>query len=223
MQHYDEALGTLASAAQEMQNWLTAHQYDADREAQRKNGGMLAGILQNLCFASLERQRETDAENTGREAVAVARQYSGADSPVLARALFGVSIVWYRKKDYATAREMLEEALKIFQAHKELKMTAFCLNNLARISEELGEKEKGVELHRKAVALRRDLPDKSDLAFSLGNLGVALATIGDWERAEAALSEALAIYRSLGMTDSREYKGYNYNLEICRKAKNKAE
>ncbi len=52
-----------------------------------------------------------------------------------------------------------------------------CLNNLGRLYEECGQLDRGIALHRKAVALRQDvLGDHEDTAFSLGNLGVALAS-----------------------------------------------
>ena len=215
MKHYEEAMGTFVSAAQEIQNWLTSQQFESEDSGKQKNGEMLAGILQNLCFAYLEKKRMAEAENTGLEAIAVARQYASPDSLILARTLFGVSIVWYRKGDYAYAQKMLEEALKIFRKQDEMKMAAFCLNNLGRISEELGDKEQGVSLHRQAVALRRQLPDKLDLAFSLGNLGVALANMENWQEAEDSLAEAISIYKKEGKESMPEYAGFLKNLEIC--------
>lgn len=218
MNRYDEALGTMRSAAQELQDWLANHQYDANDETQKRIGSLLSGILVNLCFACMERKLVAEAENIGQEAIAVTRQYAGADSHDLARALFGVSVVWYRQRDFAKAAQMLEEALSIFQKHDDRKMAAFCFNNLGRIYEEQGNFEKGASFHQKAVEIRRTLPDELELAFSLGNLGAALASLGRWGDAETALSEAVEIYHKKGKEDLPEYIGFIKNLEICRKA-----
>lgn len=218
MRRHDEALGTLRDAAQDLQNWLASNQYEDDRDARRKNSGLLSGILQNICFAYAETGKLDDAENAGREAIAVAREYAGKDSSVLARALFGASVAWYRKGDYAECAAMLEEAKNIFQKTDDNKLLAFCLNNLGRIYEEQGKKEEGIAMHRQAVALRRNLPDELDLAFSLGNLGVALASMDKWQEAADSLNEAVEIYARRGRENSPEAAGFARNLAICRQA-----
>lgn len=218
MQRYSEALGTLRSASQELQDWLSNHQYEANDKTRKRIGSLLAGILANLCFACIERNLASDAVNAGKEAIIVARQYAGEDSLDLARALFGVSVAWYRQRDFTTATSMLEEALSIFQKHDDFKMAAFCFNNLGRIYEEQGDSEKGIGFHQKAVDIRRKLPNQLDLAFSLGNLGVALASQARWNEAEAVLSEAVEIYRKNGKEELPECIGFARNLEICRKA-----
>lgn len=218
LRRFDEALGTFRAAAQNLQDWLVSHQYGASFESQKRAGSLLAGVLENLCFACQERQYHEEAEKVGKEAIDVARQYAGEDSLALARALFSVSVVWYRQKDFAIASNMLEEALSIFQKRDDLKMAAFCYNNLGRILEEQGDAEKGVSFHKKAVEIRRKLPDDRDLAFSLANLGAALASAKQWAGAIAALSEAVEIYQRNGQAGSSEYETITRNLEICRQA-----
>ena len=62
------------------------------------------------------------------------------------------------------------------------------------------------------------LGDHTETAFSLGNLGVALATAGQWQEAVDTLQEALDCYARAGHTTGPDIEGYRKNLEICRHA-----
>lgn len=63
----------------------------------------------------------------------------------------------------------------------------------------IGEPEKGEQMHREALRLRRTLygPKHLDVSWSLHRLGFALANRGMHAEAEAAMREALAIRRKL--------------------------
>ena len=112
-------------------------------------------------------------------------------------------------------------AMQIWQAQPEPSpRLGTCLNNLGRIEEEKGNHAQGIALHREAVALRRSLLGQchEDTAFSLGNLGVALAASGQWHEAADILESALACYARLGRYKCPEAEGYRKNLAVCRKA-----
>jgi len=111
----------------------------------------------------------------------------------------------------------VQRALAIWQGHAGFaQRIGVCLNNLGRICEERGQTEQGIALHRQALALRqRSLGEHEDTAFSLGNLGVALAAAGYWAEAAARLREAVALYGKLGRGDSAEAQSYRSNLAIC--------
>ena len=95
-----------------------------------------------------------------------------------------------------------------------------CLNNLGRICEERGQLAEGIALHRQAVALRRELRgEHEETAFSLGNLGVALASAGQWDEAAATLQDSVSMYDRLGLGMGAEAQGYKKNLEICHQAR----
>ena len=69
------------------------------------------------------------------------------------------------------------------------------------------------------MAIRKELlGDHTETAFSLGNLGVALATAGQWQEAVDTLQEALDCYARAGHTTGPYIEGYRKNLEICRHA-----
>lgn len=188
--------------------------------AQENAAGAEIPLLCNFSHALLEGSEVGEALKVAASAVEKCRENPEIPSELAAFALFTLSSVQYRQKDLEKARASILEAKDIWEKAGNRVKAATCMNNLGRIHEELGDLEAGVYWHQKAVAERRHLPDKSDLAFSLGNLGVALAQAGQWRKAADSLWEALAVYASLGMEDSREYQGYKHNLEICERALN---
>lgn len=177
-------------------------------------------LLCNLAHGLLE---VNEPDKALAQALTAVEKYHNSAEMALesgAFALFTLSSVYYRLKELEKAGECALEAKELWEKAGNREKAATCMNNLGRINEELGNLEQGVLWHQKAVAERRLLPDRLDLAFSLGNLGVALAQLNQWRLAADALSEALAIYAALGMAESREYQGYRYNLEICKQALN---
>lgn len=145
----------------------------------------------------------------------------GPHSSPLAQALVNFSAVLYRQKDLDGAEALLLQAQAIWKGQKPLPPElGTCLNNLARIEEERGRPAAGIALHRQAVALRREMLGAchSDTAFSMGNLGVALASDGQWHEAVETLEAAVACYAQLGKQDSPDAVGYRENLAVCRRA-----
>ena len=157
-----------------------------------------------------------------REAVDGLRAAFGKDHPLVAGALLRLSACLYMQRDLDGAEELLLKARDVFekQPGNESRMdVSTCLNNLGRIREERGDLEQGIALHRQAAAIRKELlGDHTETAFSLGNLGVALATAGQWQEAVDTLQEALDCYARAGHTSGPDIEGYRKNLEICRHA-----
>lgn len=182
---------------------------------------LLAGIWQNLSFASLELGDYDESREFSRKALETGRKFLPANSSQIAAIYFGVSALHYRLHEWDAAERLTLRAKEIWDSEsaRNPEKAATCMNNLGRIYEERGETETGIIWHRKAVTARRELPDKKDLAFSLGNLGVALAQNGQWQESETALVEAVDLYDEIGMGDSRECQGYKTNLEICKARK----
>lgn len=177
-------------------------------------------LLQNLCFALSETGAPEESAAVGREAARLAETIFGPGSPELAGALLRLSAAPYRQRDLDGAEALIRRARTIWEGQPGAtpQEVGTCLNNLGRIHEERGDLAGGIAFHREAVALRRTLPDRGDLAFSLGNLGVALAQDGQWREAVAALDEALLVYAALGRAHSPEARAYAANLDICRRA-----
>ncbi|MFC4677863.1 DUF4125 family protein [Desulfovibrio legallii] len=179
------------------------------------------GALQNLAHLLLEQGDLRQSAALGQEAVRLCEAAEGPRSPRLASALLHLSAACYRQRDFAGAEACLTRARDIFSVQSppnpEL---GTCLNNLARLREEHGDAREGIDLHRQALALRQRLLGEchEDTAFSLGNLGVALASDGQWAEAADTLARALDCYGRLGRADGPEAQGYRHNLEVCRQA-----
>lgn len=181
---------------------------------------LLCRALQNLCFALAETGAVEESATVGHEAGSLAEALFGPRSPELAGALLRFSSALYRACDFAGAEALILRARAIWEAQPgpTPQEVGTCLNNLGRIREELGDMTAGIAFHRQAVAFRRTLPDRDNLAFSLGNLGVALAEDGQWQAACDALEEALELYAALGKGEGAEARGYAANLAVCRDA-----
>lgn len=169
---------------------------------------------------------DTAAINLGEKALAILKKVADqanketkeAARGQLAAAHFTLSYGYYNAKNWNRAEEHVRAALAIWEEQKGMESTdvATCFNNLGRIYEERGQHTKGVELHKKALALRRKiLGTHEDTAFSLGNLGTAQAVADQLEGAIASLTEAVAIYTELGLGEGTLVASYKKNLELC--------
>lgn len=180
----------------------------------------MQGALQNQAHAHLVMGSTDIAKKIGAEALDLAEKAWGLDSPRVAQALFHLSAPYYNTKDYDKAENMLLRAKKIWEAQpgEMAEEVGTCLNNLGRIYEERGQNETGADYHRRAVELRRALPNKEDLAFSLGNYGVALGSGGKLKEACDALRECVVIYNALGKGAQPEAKAFEANLSLFERA-----
>ena len=210
------ALGQHAQAVAALEESLALLRAGAGSDA-----ALLAGVMQNLAHVWLESGNPQKSAALGLEAVQLCEAAFGQDSPRLAAALFHLSAAHYRQKCFDDAENCLQRAQAIWEKQNPLPQElGTCYNNLGRIEEERGHMAQGIALHRKALALRQKLLGgcHEDTAFSLGNLGVALAADGQWAEAADMLEAAVACYARLGRYAGPESAGYKQNLEVCRKA-----
>lgn len=179
-----------------------------------------AGVLQNLARLHLLAGHRETSVALGTEVLEGLEQALGAGHVEVARAMQGLAAAHYELKHWDRAEALLLRAKGIWEAQATpAPELAVCYNNLGRLNEERGQYERGIAWHRQAVALRRELlGEHPDTAFSLGNLGVALASAGQWEEAVRVLEECLACYAHCGRTGGYEVEGYRRNLEVCRQA-----
>jgi len=142
-----------------------------------------------------------------------------------ASVLFTLSMSAYVSRALNKAEERLLRAMEIWKAlyGEDCPERAVCLNNLGRICEESDRLEEGIAWHRAALAMKKKvLGTHPETAFSLGNLGTALASAGQWKEAAALLDEALACYAACGQTSGPHIDGYRRNRDICLQALNEA-
>ena len=181
---------------------------------------MTLGAMQNLAHAMLGIGKIEESLAIGREALHQTVEVCGPDSPQVAEAQLRLSAAYYRKRDFDRAESLMRKAKEIWEKQGFcVPQLGVCLNNLGRICEERGQLSEGIALHRQAVALRRELlGEHEDTAFSLGNLGVALAADGQWREAAETLQASAEMYVSLGQGDGADAQAYKKNLEVCLQA-----
>lgn len=176
--------------------------------------------LENVARLEQDRGHPERALPLGRQALDILVETLGTDHPEVARARLNLSTHLYALKRYDEAEREQREALRVWEARdgRRSRHVATCLNNLGRLCEERGELDRGVELHREAVSIRRELlGEHPDTAFSLANLGVALLAAGNPRDGARVLEEALALHERLGSGASAEAATCLHNLATCRR------
>ncbi|MEM8996997.1 MAG: tetratricopeptide repeat protein, partial [Acidobacteriota bacterium] len=90
---------------------------------------------------------------------------------------------------------------------------ASTLNNLALLKGNNGQREASVELHERALAIRRAVldPDHPDLAETYNNYGVVLTDLGRYDEAVAMNLEALKIRREVYGVEHFSYASTVFN------------
>jgi tetratricopeptide (TPR) repeat protein len=153
------------------------------------------------------------AERYYREAIAVRRSLSGAQTSTIAHLLDGLGTTLIYQGDYVEADSILREALALKREVLEPKHWGISttLNNLAGVHLEQGQHEDAIPLLREAVQIRRRIiGEHPDVATALDNLGRSLLESGRKEEAEPILNESLAIYQKTLGPD------HNWNAYVLR-------
>ncbi len=199
-----------------------AHETEqACRLLEHAPGAARALALTALARMKLACRDTAGSVSVGRTALSLLRQSLGPDDPRLAPSLFALSFGEYESRNFAEAEALCLEARDLWEKQKgpESLEVSTCLNNLGRICEETGRPDEGIALHRAALDIRRKvLGDHPETAFSMGNLGTALASAGRWREAADMLEQAIACYARCGHTGGNDIEGYRRNLEVCRSA-----
>ena len=115
-----------------------------------------------------------------------------------ARALHGAGMLASAQSDYARARPMFEEALRIRLDLGELEDAAATLNQLGLIGLDTGDLEAAERHCRHGLEIRRSLGDQAAIAASLNTLGGVLQFGGRNDEAAELLTESVEIRRRLG-------------------------
>ena len=187
------------------------------------SASLTLGVMQNLSFALQGLGRLDESIELAAEAARGLEASLGPDAPQLAECLLRLSSSWYRKGNFDRAETLMLRAQAIWEKLGDAEKLGTCLNNLGRIHEERGQLAEGILLHRRALAVRQAAQgEHEDTAFSHGNLGVALATAGQWDEAIEHLRAAVDMYDRVGKGGCPEARGYRDNLELCLKARDEA-
>lgn len=189
----------------------------SEQKADGRSRQLLGALLNLGRFYTLDREY-TKAERKLGIAAQLALSQFGEQSSQFAECLFLQSEPAYREKNYSQAGQLLSKAASIWEkAERPPVKLGACYNNLGRIYEEMGILDEGIYWHKRAVELRRTLPIRDDLAFSLGNLGIALAMAGKLTAAIHALEESLDTYAQTGHDKSQDAVAFRMNLETLKR------
>jgi serine/threonine-protein kinase len=192
-----ELIETVAEAYRELGLFDRARTLlDQGREIGGRIGAPLDGVLR--IYGEVE--REAGAYATARalleEALAVARERHGAESPQVAAVLSNLGRTLHAQGDYPAARRLFEQALAMRQAtlgarHED---TAESQDDLALALQNLGEYAAAEALLADALAVRREIlpADHPDIASNLSDLALVVQALGDAPRAAAIYRDALA-------------------------------
>lgn len=122
-----------------------------------------------------------------------------APAPVaLAAALNGAGVLAYRQGDYAAARALCEESLRIRRELQDRRGIAGSLNNLGNAAQEQGDYAAARALREESLEIFRELGDRQGTAASLSNLGIVAKQQGDYAAARRLQEESLEIFSGLG-------------------------
>lgn len=190
---------------------------------QKVSAAALLGAIQNLAHAQMMAGNLDASLKSAREGVELAEKAWPQGSSEIARAYFTLAATLYEMKDFDGAETALLKAKKILEGlpGQPDEQIGTILNNLGRIYEERGDLTNGIDYHRRAVEFRRKLENKEDLAFSLGNYGVALGTAGKLREACEALLESIVIYAALNQAETPVAQAFAKNLELFQNIRNK--
>jgi predicted ATPase len=137
-----------------------------------------------------------DAEQLGREALALAREHGDRSGSGYALNLLGMIAM---DREPSAAVELFEESLAEYEAAADETGRLLPLNNLAANALARGDNELAISLLRERVAGTRGR-DTYSLALAIGLLGFALAANGESEEARQSFEESLELCRVHGFS-----------------------
>lgn len=100
-------------------------------------------------------------------------------------------------QDPRRARELLHRSIAIARAHGDKKLLSSLLWNAGNLGFWLGDPGT-LALAEESLAIARELDDREQAAFTLNTIGQITRELGDMDRADAALTEALELFRERG-------------------------
>lgn len=105
--------------------------------------------------------------------------------------------------DYAYYEESIEVNLRFIklseQTNGQNETTAMSYNNIGAIYDDLGDYDKALEFHNKALEIRKDVLEENhpDTAASYNNIGIVYDELGDYDKALEYHNKALEIFEEV--------------------------
>jgi len=120
----------------------------------------------------------------------------GADPLAVAKLLNGVGMLYWRRGEFAYARQYVENSLKLYEAQNDADGMDTVCGNLGLILADMGEFEKAAELLERSLNLRRAYKNVWSIANGLNNLGLLEFNRGHHTKARQYWTECAALRRT---------------------------
>jgi transcriptional regulator with GAF, ATPase, and Fis domain/Tfp pilus assembly protein PilF len=131
------------------------------------------------------------ARDYSQRALDVYRQ--SGDWRGLAEAYFGIALADHQEGQTESALENFEQALKLIGDHPATFLLGKIYANMASACWWLKRPQQGIRYLEKAIGYYERTDHKASAALGYNNLGVNLILIGQWDRAQQALEQALEV------------------------------
>ena len=135
------------------------------------------------------------AFEVGERTLQLLRETPG-DSFLLGMSYLGIGNLAVEAGHYNTARELLDEALRMASEAGDTYRIAHTFTTLGKLAFFEGNYGEARTSYEKSVELLRELEARHDLASILRNLGYACLQLGEIERAEAHFWESLVLHQA---------------------------
>jgi predicted ATPase/class 3 adenylate cyclase/Tfp pilus assembly protein PilF len=135
---------------------------------------------------------------------------AGGGVPARARAegLRWAGVLAREQGDYATARSLIEESVRLFREAGDKHGIADACNSLGNTRSGQGDFEGALVFYEESLALFRELGDRRRVLVALYNLGLMAVRLDSYQVARQNCTEALALARELGDTWGVTYALY---------------
>jgi predicted ATPase/transcriptional regulator with XRE-family HTH domain len=120
------------------------------------------------------------------------------DDLLQARASVGVGMMRWRVGEISETLPIVHEALDVLRRSRDDWQVCFALHQLAHLSDESGDPERGIDLFRESLEGYRALGDQWGVAFGHCCVGRTLQGQGRQDEARQHLQRAFEIFQSLG-------------------------
>lgn len=138
------------------------------------------------------------AHEAAQEALRIAEELG--EPALVAKAQYELGTVLLLGQEPARAIPHLREALRLYTEQEDTDRAGLCHNCLAIVHVRLGDYRMAIQEFDAAAGAFESAGDPPNAASVRNNLGVLLARIGDWGRAETNLREAIRIAQRMDAT-----------------------
>lgn len=198
-QRMANTLEYLAAAEEEIGQTLDAEEhlreaYDVWAAIEAPDDPNAVRLLEDLVRALTRWGRFNEGIIAGQRAVALREQYGGRDNPDLVPGLVALAINQGFSGRYDEARGSLLRALNLAEnwVGPEDRQTRAVWDALGWLAWQEGRYQEALDIHRGLLELRMEElgPGHLLIAFSRFNVGLALASLGDYEEADEFMTQA---------------------------------